>query len=40
LAIATVEGCSPREGFEKAKDSLMGGQGLEALKKLQKLSAQ
>ena len=40
LAIATVEGCSPREGFEMAKDSLMGGQGLEALKKLQKLSAQ
>lgn len=40
LAIATVEGCSPKEGFEKAKDSLMGGKGLEALKKLQKLSAQ
>jgi len=40
LAIATLEGCSPRDGFEKAKDSLMGGRGLQALKKLQKLSAQ
>ncbi len=40
LAIATVRGISPREGFEKARESLMGGKGLEALKKLQKLSAQ
>ena len=40
LAIATVRGISPREGFEKARESLMGGKGLEALKKLQKMSAQ
>lgn len=40
LAIATVRGISTREGFEKARESLMGGKGLEALKKLQKLSAQ
>lgn len=40
LAIATVKDISPREGFEKAKESLMGGQGLAALKKLQNISAQ
>jgi len=40
LAIATIEDCTPREGFEKAKDSLVGGRGLKALQKLQKLSAQ
>ncbi len=39
VAIATVNNISPKEGFEKAKESLMGGKGLEALKKLQKLSA-
>jgi len=39
LAIATVKGCSPREGFGLARESLMGGKGLEALKKLQNLSA-
>ena len=39
IAIATVRGLSPKEGFEKAKDSLMGGNGLIALKKLQALSA-
>ncbi|MBW8243791.1 anthranilate phosphoribosyltransferase [Muricauda oceani] len=40
VAIATVEGTSPKQGFEKAKESLLSGKGLEALKKLQKLSAQ
>ena len=39
MALATVQGCTPREGFEKARGSLLAGKGLEALKKLQKLSA-
>ncbi len=39
IAIATVENCSPKEGFEKAKESLLSGKGLKALQKLQKLSA-
>ncbi|SNZ01972.1 anthranilate phosphoribosyltransferase [Flagellimonas pacifica] len=39
IAIATVSDISPKEGFEKAKESLLGGKGLETLKKLQKLSA-
>lgn len=39
VAIATVEQLSPKEGFEKAKESLLSGKGLDALKKLQKLSA-
>nr|WP_299488950.1 anthranilate phosphoribosyltransferase [uncultured Allomuricauda sp.] len=39
VAIATVNEISPKEGFEKAKESLLSGKGLEALKKLQKLSA-
>ncbi|WP_136466299.1 anthranilate phosphoribosyltransferase [Flagellimonas onchidii] len=39
VAIATVNDITPKEGFEKAKESLMGGKGLETLKKLQKLSA-
>lgn len=38
VAIATVKGITPKAGFEKAKESLLGGKGLEALKKLQKLS--
>jgi len=38
VAIATVNGIAPKEGFEKAKESLMGEKGLEALKKLQELS--
>ena len=38
LAIATVTGCTPLEGFEKAKESLFSGKGLAALKKLQELS--
>lgn len=39
VAIATVLGISPKEGFEKALESLDSGRGLEALKKLQALSA-
>ncbi|WP_420398970.1 anthranilate phosphoribosyltransferase [Flagellimonas sp.] len=38
VAIATVEQLSPKEGFEKAKESLLSGKGLVALKKLQELS--
>ena len=38
VAIATVEGISVKEGFEKAKESLLGGKGLEKLKKLQEIS--
>ncbi|PIB26382.1 anthranilate phosphoribosyltransferase [Maribacter sp. 4U21] len=39
VAIATVEHISPKEGFEKAKESLLSGKGLAALKKLQEISA-
>ncbi|WP_420601248.1 anthranilate phosphoribosyltransferase [Flagellimonas sp.] len=39
VAIATANNIAPKEGFDKAKESLLGGKGLEALKKLQKLSA-
>lgn len=38
VAIATVEKSSIKEGFEKAKESLLSGKGLSALKKLQVLS--
>lgn len=38
VAISTVEGISPKEGFEKAKESLLNGSGLKALKKIQELS--
>lgn len=38
VAIATVQGITPKEGFEKAKESLFGGKGLKALRKLQDLS--
>ncbi|WP_426484238.1 anthranilate phosphoribosyltransferase [Flavobacterium sp. 2] len=38
MAIATVNKCSPQEGFELAKESLSSGKGLQALKKLQELS--
>ncbi|NNF18331.1 MAG: anthranilate phosphoribosyltransferase [Flavobacteriaceae bacterium] len=38
IAIATVEGISPLEGFEKAKQSLLSGKALEALRKLQEVS--
>ncbi|MEW7292565.1 anthranilate phosphoribosyltransferase [Aquimarina sp. 2304DJ70-9] len=39
MAIATVEGLQPKQGFEKAKDSLLSGKGMVALKKVQELSA-
>ncbi|MGO4920872.1 anthranilate phosphoribosyltransferase [Maribacter spongiicola] len=38
IAIATVNNLTPLEGFEKAKESLLGGHGLTALKKIQELS--
>ena len=38
IAIATVEKTTPKQGFEKAKESLVSGKGLKALKKLQKIS--
>lgn len=38
VAISTVENTTPREGFDKAKESLLNGKGLVALKKLQELS--
>lgn len=38
IAISTVNHSSPKEGFEKAKESLLSGKGLIALKKLQELS--
>ena len=38
MAIATVTKCSPLEGFELAKESLLSGKGLVALNKLQELS--
>jgi anthranilate phosphoribosyltransferase len=38
MAIATVTKCSPQEGFELAKESLLSGKGLKALQKLQELS--
>lgn len=38
VAIATVKNLSPKVGFEKAKESLLSGKGLKALKKLQELS--
>lgn len=38
MAIATAKKISPKEGFEKAKESLFSGKALTALKKLQELS--
>ena len=38
IAIATVTKCSPLEGFELAKESLLSGKGLHALNTLQELS--
>ncbi|WP_340076804.1 anthranilate phosphoribosyltransferase [Leptobacterium sp. I13] len=38
IAIATIKGTSPKKGFELAKESLLNGNGLKALKKLQELS--
>ncbi|MCL4136644.1 UNVERIFIED_CONTAM: hypothetical protein GTU68_066526 [Idotea baltica] len=39
MAIATVKNLKPIEGFELAKQSLLGGKGLETLKKLQAISS-
>lgn len=39
MAIATSIGCTPKEGFDKAQDSLNSGRALKSLKKLQELSA-
>ncbi|WP_026811392.1 anthranilate phosphoribosyltransferase [Arenibacter latericius] len=39
VAIATVKGIDPMEGFELAKESLVSGKGLQVLKKLQTLSS-
>lgn len=38
IAIATVTKCTPLEGFELAKESLLSGKGLSTLKKLKDLS--
>ncbi len=38
VAICTVKNLEVKEGFEKAKESLMSGKGLQALKRLQELS--
>ncbi len=38
VAIATVKNLEVKEGFEQAKESLLNGRGLQALKKLQGLS--
>ena len=38
MAIATVKNLQPKEGFELAKESLLSGKGLKALKKLMELS--
>ncbi|MCP4975046.1 MAG: anthranilate phosphoribosyltransferase [Maribacter sp.] len=39
IAIATVNGVNPKEGFDIAMESLLSGKGLKALNKLQALSA-
>jgi anthranilate phosphoribosyltransferase len=39
IAIATVKGITAKEGFEIAKESLLSGKGLNALRTLQKLSS-
>jgi len=38
MAIATVDNLQPKEGFERAKASLLSGKGLAALQKVQELS--
>ncbi|MCE2611402.1 anthranilate phosphoribosyltransferase [Flavobacteriaceae bacterium D16] len=38
VAISTVQNLNPKQGFEKAMDSLKSGRALETLKKLQQLS--
>ncbi|NQY05071.1 MAG: anthranilate phosphoribosyltransferase [Flavobacteriaceae bacterium] len=39
MAIATVKKLEPKEGFELAKESLLGGKGLDSLKKLLALNS-
>lgn len=39
MAIATVKNLQPKQGFELAKESLLSGKGLKALKKLMELSS-
>ncbi|TVZ51899.1 anthranilate phosphoribosyltransferase [Dokdonia sp. Hel_I_53] len=39
MAIATVEGLTPKQGFEKAKETLLSGKAATKLRQLQKLSA-
>ena len=39
VAIATARGGTPRQGYEKARESLKSGEALKAFKQLQKLSA-
>ena len=39
IAIGTVKGISPREGFDIAMESLLSGAGLKAFRKLQELSS-
>jgi anthranilate phosphoribosyltransferase len=38
MAIATTTKCTPLEGFQIAKESLLSGKGLKALTTLQELS--
>ena len=38
MAIATVKGLTPQQGFDEAKESLLSGKALEKLKKLQEIS--
>ena len=38
MAISTVTNCTPLEGFEQAKESLLSGKAAKALKILQELS--
>jgi anthranilate phosphoribosyltransferase len=39
IAIATKMNISPKEGFEKAKESLVSGKAMKSLNQLQKLSS-
>jgi anthranilate phosphoribosyltransferase len=39
VAIATAKEISPKEGFQIAKESLLSGKGMDALRKLQEISA-
>ena len=39
MAIATVEGLSPKAGFDKAKEALLSGKGLEKLNRLREIKS-